>query len=119
MAQQAAWPAFEAKMRAAGLSDAAVGAFKANYDQLVAGVTGLVSSTARILTLCVCTLSVRAHPSPHRRTRVSSPCLCQINDDIVRDPPALCHLGALLIVCTQTYTSGGKGPRVYVSGHFR
>lgn len=36
------WPAFEEKMKAAGLSEAAVGAFKQNYDQLVAGVTGLV-----------------------------------------------------------------------------
>jgi hypothetical protein len=29
-------------MREAKLSDAAIGAFKQNYDQLVAGVTGLV-----------------------------------------------------------------------------
>jgi hypothetical protein len=36
------WPAYEAKMRARGLSDAAVGAFKRNFDQLVAGVTGMV-----------------------------------------------------------------------------
>ncbi|KAF8060290.1 hypothetical protein HT031_004825 [Scenedesmus sp. PABB004] len=36
------WPAFEAKMREAKCSDAAIGAFKANYDQLVAGATGLV-----------------------------------------------------------------------------
>lgn len=34
--------AFEEKMRAKGLSDAAVAAFKHNYEQLVAGVTGLV-----------------------------------------------------------------------------
>lgn len=31
-------------MREAKLSDAAIGAFKQNYDQLVAGVTGLVRS---------------------------------------------------------------------------
>ncbi|GBF99238.1 UDP-glucose pyrophosphorylase [Raphidocelis subcapitata] len=37
------WPAYEAKMRARGLSDAAVGAFKRNFDQLVAGVTGMVA----------------------------------------------------------------------------
>eukprot|EP00879_Flechtneria_rotunda_P011464 GHRR01011977.1.p1 GENE.GHRR01011977.1~~GHRR01011977.1.p1 ORF type:complete len:438 (+),score=150.27 GHRR01011977.1:214-1527(+) len=36
------WPAFEAKMKEAKLSNAAIGAFKMNYDQLVAGVTGLV-----------------------------------------------------------------------------
>ncbi|GAX83425.1 hypothetical protein CEUSTIGMA_g10850.t1 [Chlamydomonas eustigma] len=34
--------AFETKMKAHGLSDAAISAFKSNYDQLVAGVTGLV-----------------------------------------------------------------------------
>jgi hypothetical protein len=32
-------------MKAAGLSDAAIDAFKHNYEQLVAGVTGLVSIT--------------------------------------------------------------------------
>lgn len=36
------WPAYEAKMRARGLSEAAIGAFKRNFDQLVAGVTGMV-----------------------------------------------------------------------------
>ncbi len=34
--------AFKEKMLAKGLSDAAISAFKRNYDQLVAGVTGLV-----------------------------------------------------------------------------
>ena len=33
---------FEGKMKAAGLSEAAIGAFRLNYEQLVAGVTGLV-----------------------------------------------------------------------------
>ena len=33
---------FEQKMKAAGLSEAAIGAFRLNYEQLVAGVTGLV-----------------------------------------------------------------------------
>lgn len=41
-AAQSQWPAFEAKLRAKGLGDAAVAAFKLNYDQLVAGVDGLV-----------------------------------------------------------------------------
>ena len=36
------WELFETKMRAEGLSQAAVDAFKHNYEQLVAGVTGLV-----------------------------------------------------------------------------
>lgn len=36
------WEQFEAKMKSAGLSEAAIAAFKQNYDQLVAGVTGLV-----------------------------------------------------------------------------
>lgn len=36
------FPAFEAKCKAAGLSTAAIAAFKNNYDQLVRGVTGLV-----------------------------------------------------------------------------
>ena len=34
-------------MKAAGLSEAAIGAFRLNYEQLVAGVTGLVSLMAR------------------------------------------------------------------------
>ena len=33
---------FEEKMRKEGLSDAAIDAFRHNYEQLVAGVTGLV-----------------------------------------------------------------------------
>ena len=33
---------FEQKMQAAGLSQAAIDAFRLNYEQLVAGVTGLV-----------------------------------------------------------------------------
>ncbi|KAL4420192.1 hypothetical protein ABPG77_011408 [Micractinium sp. CCAP 211/92] len=36
------WELFEEKMTKAGLSQAAQGAFKLNYEQLVAGVTGLV-----------------------------------------------------------------------------
>ena len=39
-AQESQWPKFAAKME--GRSEAAIGAFKRNYDQLVAGVTGLV-----------------------------------------------------------------------------
>lgn len=42
MQEESKWPMFEAKMQAAGLSAAAIGAFKQNYDQLVAGVTGMV-----------------------------------------------------------------------------
>lgn len=41
------WPLYEGKMREAGLSDAAIGAFKGNYDQLVAGATGLVRGSSR------------------------------------------------------------------------
>lgn len=41
---------FEEKMKAAGLSEAAIGAFRLNYEQLVAGVTGLVSSRRCITT---------------------------------------------------------------------
>ena len=33
---------FDNKMRAEGLSDAAISAFALNYDQLVAGATGMV-----------------------------------------------------------------------------
>lgn len=36
------WELFQAKMAKAGLSQAAQDAFKRNYEQLVAGVTGLV-----------------------------------------------------------------------------
>ncbi|KAG1675771.1 hypothetical protein FOA52_012427 [Chlamydomonas sp. UWO 241] len=42
MSQTNSWPSFESKMREQGCSDAAVSAFKRNYNQLVAGVTGLV-----------------------------------------------------------------------------
>ena len=41
------WPAYEAKMKARGLSEAAIGAFKRNFDQLVAGVTGMVRRASR------------------------------------------------------------------------
>lgn len=40
------WSLFEDKMKAANLSDAAVDAFKHNYDQLVAGATGLIPEDA-------------------------------------------------------------------------
>lgn len=36
-------------MKAAGLSNAAIDAFKYNYEQLVAGVTGLVSFALNVL----------------------------------------------------------------------
>lgn len=36
------WELFEKKMEQKGSSQAAIGAFKHNYEQLVAGVTGLV-----------------------------------------------------------------------------
>lgn len=39
------WPLFEKKMKSAHLSSAAIDAFKHNYSQLVAGVTGLVRGT--------------------------------------------------------------------------
>lgn len=38
------WELFETKMKGADLSKAAIDAFKHNYEQLVAGVTGLVRS---------------------------------------------------------------------------
>ena len=41
------WELFQDKMKAAGLSSAAQDAFKMNYEQLVAGVTGLVRRVAR------------------------------------------------------------------------
>ena len=39
---------FEQKMQAEGLSQAAIDAFRLNYEQLVAGVTGLVSKRAEM-----------------------------------------------------------------------
>jgi hypothetical protein len=41
---QTQWEQFVKKCKDAGLSDAAIAAFKHNYDQLVAGATGLASS---------------------------------------------------------------------------
>lgn len=46
MGAQGDFAPFEEKMRAEGLSDAAIDAFRHNYEQLVAGVTGLVSLAA-------------------------------------------------------------------------
>lgn len=36
------WTAYESKLKAKGLSGAAVASFKASYEQLAAGVTGMV-----------------------------------------------------------------------------
>jgi hypothetical protein len=44
LVQASNWEQFVEKMKSAGLSEAAIAAFKQNYDQLVAGVTGLVSA---------------------------------------------------------------------------
>lgn len=38
--------AFEAKMKADGLNDAAIAAFKHNYEQLVAGADGIVPESS-------------------------------------------------------------------------
>ena len=43
--------AFEEKMRKADLSQAAIDAFRLNYEQLVAGVTGLVRLNAPVTSL--------------------------------------------------------------------
>lgn len=47
---------FEEKMRKEGLSDAAIDAFRHNYEQLIAGVTGLVRRPAARALDRVCTL---------------------------------------------------------------
>jgi hypothetical protein len=44
LVQASNWEQFVEKMKAANLSEAAIAAFKQNYDQLVAGVTGLVGT---------------------------------------------------------------------------
>lgn len=44
LVQASNWEQFVEKMKAANLSEAAIAAFKQNYDQLVAGVTGLVGA---------------------------------------------------------------------------
>lgn len=54
---------FKAKMEAAGLSEAAIAAFKMNYDQLVAGVTGLVSSASMFAVYGTRTESFRSCPT--------------------------------------------------------
>ena len=54
---------FEEKMKAEGLSEAAIDAFRHNYEQLVAGVTGLV----RPPRLLAGTASLRGYrPHTHR-----------------------------------------------------
>ena len=63
MADSSKFDLFDKKMRAEGLSDAAVDAFRHNYQQLVEGVTGMVRHTCLVLIpiaatlLCPCTLS--------------------------------------------------------------
>ena len=47
---------FEQKMQKAGLSKAAIDAFRLNYEQLVGGATGMASSMC-FSTLSVCRLS--------------------------------------------------------------
>ena len=37
------WPAFEAKMKSEGCSDAAIAAFKSNYQQLASGANLMIS----------------------------------------------------------------------------
>lgn len=44
--EQIPWELFEKKMKAAGLSTVAIDSFKHNYEQLVAGVTGLVPESS-------------------------------------------------------------------------
>lgn len=39
---------FEQKMKAEGLSQAAIDAFRLNYEQLVAGVTGMVRASGQM-----------------------------------------------------------------------
>ena len=43
---------FEKKMKDAGLNEAAIAAFRLNYDQLTQGATGMVSRTYGLLYLC-------------------------------------------------------------------
>ena len=62
------WPqfsAFESKMRSQGLSQAAIAAFKSNYDQLVAGVTGLVPEGSITPVTDLPYLSGMAQAAPH------------------------------------------------------
>lgn len=79
--------AFEEKMRKADLSQAAIDAFRLNYEQLVAGVTGLVSCKI---------FSVRFHVSSERRESMCC-CLFQVPEDeieAVQELPYLVDLNA-------------------------
>ena len=68
MPQAEKFEMFRAKMDAAGLSEAAIAAFKRNYDQLVAGVTGLVSAHA-----CAHTIIAAPAARPGREPLRSAP----------------------------------------------
>ncbi len=70
---------FEKKMRAEGLSEAAVDAFRYNYQQLVEGVTGMVRGRTVLqkvharCTACTCNMAnIRRR---HHRTPRTSVCL--------------------------------------------
>ena len=49
MADSSKFDLFDKKMRAEGLNDAAIDAFRHNYQQLVEGVTGMVRHTCEQL----------------------------------------------------------------------
>lgn len=59
------WPLFEAKMQAKGLGEAAIAAFKGNFDQLVQGVTGMVRWHAEPPPREGCLVEARRQPQAH------------------------------------------------------
>ena len=71
---RAKFAAFEAKMKAQGLSMAAIAAFKSNYDQLVAGATGLVPEAEIAPAADLPYLAGMAEAAPHS-VKVCDPCM--------------------------------------------
>lgn len=64
---------FEKKMKDAGLTEAAIAAFRMNYDQLAGGATGLVSSASRTANVRSVVLMQSVHSHSYLRRR-SMPC---------------------------------------------
>jgi hypothetical protein len=86
--EQDNWAMFEEKMKAEGLSQAAIGAFKHNYDQLVKGVTGLVSAAS---------LSKIGHATWHHQLQAS--CV------VFTAPAPECTLGLSVNICLRIFHS--------------
>ncbi|KAF6255969.1 UDP-glucose pyrophosphorylase [Scenedesmus sp. NREL 46B-D3] len=73
------WEQFVEKMKAANLSEAAIAAFKQNYDQLVAGVTGLVPEADIEPAADLPSLAGMASPNGETQSLLSATAVLKLN----------------------------------------